>query len=66
MNVTKLPLKNFRKTQIDSRKDKSVIRKRKLLFGTAHINIICNGNSNYGVKLHRRLKGWISGVLSQP
>ena len=63
MKITGLPSKNFKKTQIDIRKDKSIIRKKKLLFGTAHINIICNGNPNYGVRLHRRIMGWISGVL---
>ncbi|OGM99706.1 MAG: hypothetical protein A3B91_01550 [Candidatus Yanofskybacteria bacterium RIFCSPHIGHO2_02_FULL_41_29] len=65
METTGLTLKNFRKTQLDRRKDKSTIRKRALPFGTAHINIICNGNKKYGVKLHRRLMGWINGVLSQ-
>ena len=65
MKITGLPLKNFRKPQIDIRKDKSSIRKRKLLFGTAHINIICKGNSDYGVRLHRRIMGWISGVFLQ-
>lgn len=65
MKTTRLPLKNFRKTQIDLRKDKSIIRKKKLLFGTAHINIICKGNSDHGVRLHRRIMGWINGVFSQ-
>ena len=61
--ITDLPSKNFRKIQIDTRKDKSTIRNKKLLFGTAHINIISNGNPDYGVRLHRRIMGWISGVL---
>lgn len=63
--ITRLSTNNFRKIQIDKRDTKSKIRKNKLPFGTAHINIICNGNSDYGVKLHRRIMGWIQGVLSQ-
>ncbi len=63
MKITGLSYKNFRKTQIDMRKDKSLIRKKKLLFGTAHINVIGNGNPVYGVRLHRRIMGWIKGVL---
>jgi len=65
IKTTGLSLKNFRKIQIDTRKDKSMIRKKKLLFGTAHINIISNGNPAYGVRLHRRIMGWISGVLEK-
>ncbi len=60
-----LPKSNFRKTQIDSRKDKSIIRNKKLPYGTAHINIIADGNPEKGVRLHRKLMGWINGVLSQ-
>ena len=63
--VTNLPLKNFRKIQIDARKNKSFLKSKKLPFGTAHINIICKGNPNYGVRLHRKIMGWISGVFSQ-
>lgn len=63
IKITGLPYKNFRKTQIDTRKDKSSIRRKKLLFGTAHINVIGNGNPDYGVRLHRRIMGWIKGVL---
>lgn len=60
-----LPTSNFRKTQIDLRKDKSKIRNKKLPYGTAHINVIANGNPEKGVRLHRKLMGWINGVLLQ-
>jgi len=36
-----------------------------LPFGTAHISAVCKGNSNFGVKLHRRIMGWIESSLDQ-
>ena len=63
--VTKLQAKNFRKTQVDTRQDKSAIKRNKLPYGTAHITIVSGGNPNKGVRLHRRLVGWMSGALSQ-
>lgn len=56
---TGLPHKNFQKVQIDRRENK------KLPFGTDHITIKVNGNVAFGVKLFRRIKGWIHGALSQ-
>ncbi len=61
--ITGLPAQQFRKTQIDRRQDKSNKKKRKLPHGTAHVSIISNGNTDYGVNLHRRITGWIEGVL---
>jgi len=61
--TTGLPTKQFRKTQIDRRLDKSNKKKRKLPYGTAHLNIISNGNIKHGVNLHRKITGWIEGVL---
>lgn len=61
--TTGLPIEQFRKTQIDRRLDKSNKKKRKLPYGTAHITIISNGNSEYGVNLHRKITGWIESVL---
>ncbi len=63
--TTKLPPKNFRKTQVDRRQNKSPIKRAKLPYGTAHITIISKGNPDNGVRLHRRLTGWIHGALSQ-
>ncbi|MFZ2226731.1 MAG: hypothetical protein WA064_05420 [Candidatus Moraniibacteriota bacterium] len=60
-----IPLKQFRKTQIDKRIDKSEKKKRKLPYGTAHISINSNGNPNFGVKLHRRIMGWLESSLKQ-
>lgn len=63
--VSGLPLKNFRKTQIDTRLNKASIKRRKLPYGTAHLSIVSNGDKEKGVRLYRRLNGWISGATSQ-
>lgn len=63
--ATGLPEKQFRKTQIDKRLDKSDKKKKKLPYGTAHLTIISNGEVNFGVKLHRRIMGWIESSLGQ-
>lgn len=64
-DITGLPPKSFYKVYIDRRSDKIKTKRKKLPFGTAHINIKANGNSLHGVKLFRRIKGWMHGVLSQ-
>jgi len=63
--TTQLPKENFRKTQIDTRKNKSSQKRNKLPYGTAHITIISNGVSEKGVRLHRKISGWIHGALTQ-
>ena len=64
-SITGLPAGRFYKAYIDQRENKTKTKKRKLPFGTAHITIRANGNSAFGVKLSRRIKGWMQGVLSQ-
>ncbi len=63
--ITGLPTENFRKVQIDTRTKKLKIKSRKLPYGTAHIRAVSKGNPERGVKLYRRLGGWIEGSLSQ-
>ncbi len=60
-----IPLVQFRKTQVDSRTDKSDKKMRKLPYGTAHVTIVSNGNPDFGVNLHRRIMGWIESSLGQ-
>jgi transcriptional regulator with XRE-family HTH domain len=62
---TGIPIKNFRKTQVDKRKDKSPKKRGKLPYGTAHLHIIANGEKKFGVELHRRIIGWIEAVSKQ-
>jgi len=63
--ITRLPVKQFRKTQIDRRINKSSSKKRKLPYGTVRLSIISNGDSDFGVNLHRRIMGWIESSLAQ-
>lgn len=56
---TGIPLEQFHKAQIDKRTNKSRIRKKKLLYGTAHLSVKTNGDSRYGVQLLRRILAWI-------
>lgn len=64
-NQLKLPISQFRKTQIDNRKDKSAKKTRLLPYGTAHVTIVSSGNPELGVNLHRRIMGWIEGLHNQ-
>lgn len=63
--VTKVPLSQFEKVQVDRRLGKSEKKKRKLPHGTAHITIRACGNKQLGVSLHRRIMGWIEAVIAQ-
>ena len=63
--ITRLPMKQFRKTQVDKRINKSNNKRRKLPYGTVLLSIISNGNPDFGVNLHRRIMGWIENSLMQ-
>jgi len=63
--ITKIPKKQFGKTQIDKRNHKSNKKKRKLPYGTLHIQIKSCGERQFGRNLHRRIMGWIDAVLNQ-
>lgn len=65
MNITKLPKQQFRKTQIDRRLDKKQSKIGKTPHGTLHITVASNHNPDKGVRLYRRMMGWISGVTKQ-
>lgn len=60
-----IPVEQFRKTQIDRRLNKSGKKKRKLPYGTAHLTVVSNNNSEFGVKLHRRIMGLMDGIFEQ-
>lgn len=63
MDITKLPKEQFRKTQIDRRLDKKFIKAGKTPHGTLHITVVSSHSSDKGVRLYRRMMGWISGVI---
>jgi len=58
-----LPQKNFQKTMIDRRDNKSSNRRGKLPYGTAHVSVLAKGDPTKGVKLFRRINGWMSGSI---
>ena len=62
-NITKIPKNQFGKTTIDSRTNKSKLRKGKLPYGTLHLHIKSLGNKEHGRKLYRKINGWMSAVI---
>jgi len=64
-NITKIPVSQFGKTTIDQRKNKSVLKKRKLPYGTLHLQVISNGLPHLGVNLHRKIQAWIEESIAQ-
>jgi transcriptional regulator with XRE-family HTH domain len=63
--ITHIPKEQFCKTQIDKRKNKSGKKKRKLPYGTLHLQIKSCGKKEFGRSLHRRIMGWIETLLNQ-
>jgi hypothetical protein len=63
--ITGVPKKQFGKTQIDRRINKSGKKKRKLPYGTLHLQIKSCGKQEFGRTLHRRIMGWMEAVLNQ-
>ena len=62
---TGIPKNQFQKTQIDRRKNKSGKKKRKLPYGTLHLQIKSCGKKEFGRSFHRRIIGWIEAILNQ-
>ncbi len=61
-----IPTKQFIKTQIDTRPNKSTLKRRKLSYGTAHVYVRGGGTLLWGVKnLHRKIMGWIETATKQ-
>jgi hypothetical protein len=56
-NITKIPLEQFYKTQIDTRTNKSLDKQGKLEYGTVQIKVLGEGSSN----LHRKILAWTKG-----
>ncbi len=64
-DVIEISPKQFNKTYVDRRKDKKKKKKRKLDYGTCHLRTKACNNENLGVKLHRKIMGWIKATLEQ-
>jgi len=63
--TTGIPKEQFGKTQIDKRNNKSGKKRRKLPYGTLHLQIKSCGKSEFGKTLHRRIIGWIEASVNQ-
>lgn len=63
--ITGISRRQFSKTQIDRRLNKSDKKKRKLPYGTLHLQIKSYGKKEFGKSLHRRIMGWIEASLNQ-
>jgi len=63
--TTGIPKKQFMKTYIDTRTNKSGKRNKKLPYGTLHLRIKSYGKEEYGRSLHRRIMGWIESSTEQ-
>ena len=66
ISVTHLPIAQFRKTQIDLRLDKKISKIGKSPYGTLHVTVASRGNPEHGVRLHRRMMGWVKAVTRIP
>jgi len=63
--ITCIPIKQFGKTQIERRINKSNKKKNKLPYGTVHLQIKSCGEQKFGRNLHRRIMGWIEAFSKQ-
>ncbi|MBU2539754.1 hypothetical protein KJ786_01155 [Patescibacteria group bacterium] len=63
--ITDVPKKQFGKTQIDIRTNKSSAKKQNLPYGTLHLCIKSCGKKEFGKRLHRRIAGWIESAANQ-
>lgn len=64
MEITDLPATQFRKTQVDRRTNKSTSKVGKSPFGTLHVTVVSNRDPDKGVRLYRRLLGWVSAITN--
>ncbi len=62
MGVTQLPVTQFRKTQIDIRSDKKISKIGKNSYGTLHVSVASRGNPEHGVRLYRKMIGWVKAA----
>ena len=63
--MTGIPKKQFGKTYIDKRTNKSKIKRKTLPYGTIDLRIRSYGEKEFGKRLHRRIMGWIKSATDQ-
>jgi transcriptional regulator with XRE-family HTH domain len=64
-NITGLRRSNFQNVTIDRRINKQLSHLGKLPYGTAHLTVLSLGDRDKGVRLLRRINGWIAGAEHQ-
>lgn len=63
--VTGVPMGQFYPPSVDRRQDKKVARKRKLPYGTLHLNVCSGGRKEFGVLFFRSIAAWSEEALGQ-
>ncbi len=63
--IAGIPKKQFGKTYIDKRINKSKVKKNVLPYGTLHLHIKSYSKKQFGRRLHRRIIGWIETATEQ-
>jgi hypothetical protein len=63
--ITGIPKKQFGKTYIDIRINKSNVKRQSLPYGTLHLHIKSLNKKEFGRKLHRKIIGWIESATEQ-
>ncbi|QQS18748.1 hypothetical protein IPL68_01575 [Candidatus Saccharibacteria bacterium] len=63
-NIIGIPNLRCGKTQVDRRIGKAISHNGKLPYGTVRISVRSEGDTAKGVRLYRRLKGWVSAILN--
>lgn len=61
-DVTGLMPENFKKSIVDYR-EKNQNKSGKSQHGTLHVSVVSAGDKSKGVELHRRMLGWLSGII---
>ena len=63
--ITGIPKKQFGKTYIDKRINKSKVKRKTLPHGTIDLRIRSHGEKEFGRRLHRRIMGWIESATKK-
>lgn len=60
--IINIPISEFAKTQVDTRKNKSSKRHNTLPYGTIHLTVAARGNPKFGVFLFRKIMFWAEQI----
>lgn len=63
--VLGIPTSQFANAVIDRRRDKRRKNRRKTPYGTAHLRVRSMGIASCGVRLHRRIMGWLQAAYEK-